>query len=86
MLVCHDNVFVLMLHLHWLYLHVLYMQVQAVTSVGAGNFSSPVTVVVGQPSADSSTTETGLIVGVVIAVSSILLAVIGGLLLAFRLW
>ena len=56
------------------------------TSVGAGNFSSPVTVVVDQLSADSSTTETGLIVGVVIAVSSILLAVIGGLLLAFRLW
>ena len=56
------------------------------TSVGAGNFSFPVTVVVGQPSADSSTTETGLIVGVVVSATIILLSVIGGLLLAFRLW
>ncbi|CAI8021668.1 hypothetical protein GBAR_LOCUS12827, partial [Geodia barretti] len=42
--------------------------VQAVTSVGGGDFSSPVTVSLREPSPDSNSNEAGVIAGAVVAV------------------
>ena len=44
-------------------------QVQAVTSVGGGDFSSPVTVSLREPSPDSNSNEADVIAGAVVAVT-----------------
>ena len=63
------------------------LQVQAVTSVGPGNFSEPMTVVV-TPSSDSSSnpTLTVIVVVVVIVVFIIVLCSVVAGLLAYIFW
>ena len=61
-------------------------QVQAVTSVGPGNFSEPMTVVV-TPSSDSSSSSTVIVVVVVvIVVIIIVLCSVAAGLLAYIFW
>ena len=62
------------------------LQVQAVTSVGPGNFSKPMTVVV-TPSSDSSSSSTVIVVVVVvIVVIIIVLCSVAAGLLAYIFW
>ena len=52
----------------------LYSQVQAVTSVGAGNFSSPVIVKLDGSSEPGSSSAVGIIVTVIIVMLSVVVA------------
>ena len=62
-----------MSHVHYLEL-LLYTQIQAVTSVGAGNFSSPVIVELDGSSKPRSSSAVGLTVAVIIIILSIVVA------------
>ncbi|CAI8021671.1 Putative insulin-like peptide receptor, partial [Geodia barretti] len=59
--------------------------VQAVTSVGGGDFSSPVTVSLREPSPDSNSNEAGVIAGAVVAVT-LTLGLIVAALCAYICW